>query len=101
MKRLLLLLLILTVLAWAGYKGGVWWLADQRMNDARLALNHYGALERGAIHSGVRGRLLLKDGQWQDFRLTQPLAVLIAELTTRSPLSLINLLHTPAAETPS
>ncbi|WP_155903004.1 hypothetical protein [Marinobacter gelidimuriae] len=27
MKRLLLWLLILTVLAWAGYKGGVWWPA--------------------------------------------------------------------------
>jgi hypothetical protein len=100
MKRLVLWLLILTALAWAGYKGGVWWLADQRMNDARLALNHYGALERGVIHSGVRGRVLLKDSQWQDFRLTQPLAVPIAELTTRSPLSLINLLHTPAAEAP-
>lgn len=100
MKRLLLWLLILTVLAWAGYKGGVWWLADQRVDDARLALNNYGALERGTIHSGVRGRLLLKDSQWQDFRLTQPLTVPIAELTTGSPRSLINLLHAPAEETP-
>ena len=100
MKRLLLWLLVLTVLVWVGFKGGVWWLADQRMDEARLALNHYGALERGAIHSGVRGRLLLKDSQWQDFRLTQPLTVPIAELTTRSPVSLVNLLHTPAAETP-
>jgi len=98
MKRLLLWLLILTVLAWAGYKGGVWWLADQRMNEARLALNHYGVLERGAIHSGVRGRLLLKGSQWQDFRLTQPLTVPVAELTARSPVSLITLLNTPAAE---
>jgi len=100
MKRLLLWLLILTALTWTGYKAGVWWLADQRMNEARLALNHYGALERGDIHSGVRGRLLLKNSQWQDFRLTQPLTLPVAELSTRSPLSLINLLHTPAAETP-
>jgi hypothetical protein len=97
MKRLLLWLLILTALAWAGYKGGVWWFADQRMNEARLALNHYGVLERGAIHSTVRGRLLLKGSQWQDFRLTQPLAVPVAELTARSPVSLINLLYAPAA----
>jgi hypothetical protein len=98
MKRLLLWLLVVTALAWAGYKGGVWWLADQRMNEARLALNHYGALERGAIHSAVSGRLLLEGSQWQDFRLTQPLAVSVAELTARSPVSLINLLYAPAAE---
>lgn len=99
MKRLSLWLLMLTVLAWAGFKGGVWWLADQRLNEARLALNNYGVLERGTIHSGVGGRLLLKDSQWQDFRLTQPLTVSNAELTAGSALSLINFLNTPGADT--
>lgn len=100
MKRVLLWLLILTLLGWTGYKGGVWWLADQRISGARQALNDYGALQRGALHSSVSGHVLIRNSQWQDFRLTQPLTVGVAKLAAASPLSLLTLLYKPVAEIP-
>ena len=100
MKRLLLWLLILTTLCWAGYKGAVWWLVDQRLSEVRQALNNHGALVRGTLHSSVSGRVLIKKSEWQDFRLTQPLRVGVAELSAASPLSLLTLLYTPAADIP-
>ena len=75
MKRLLTLLVVLVLVIFIAFKAGAWWLADQRLADARSALAPWGALERGAISSGIDGRLVLSDSHWQDFRLTQPLAI--------------------------
>lgn len=38
MKRLLATLVILVLVGFAAFKAGVWWLADQRMAEARQAL---------------------------------------------------------------
>ena len=73
MKRLLSFLILLTLMGFASYKAGVWWLADQRLAEARTGLSEFGVLERGTIGSSLDGRVLLKQSSWQDFRLTQPL----------------------------
>jgi len=95
MKRLLTLLIVLALLTFAAFKGAVWWLADQRLGDARLALEEYGVLERGAIGSGLDGRLLLTNARWQDFRLTQPLEAGRIEFDALSPMALLTVLVDP------
>ncbi|MBC7184190.1 MAG: acetylornithine deacetylase, partial [Marinobacter sp.] len=70
MKRLLTTLVILVLVGFAAFKAGVWWLADQRMADARQALEESGVLHRGSISSGVEGRVVLNRASWQDFELT-------------------------------
>ncbi|TYC57159.1 acetylornithine deacetylase [Marinobacter sp. BW6] len=96
MKRLLATLVVLVLVGFAAFKAGVWWLADQRMAEARQALEPYGVLHRGSISSGVEGRLVLKDASWQDFELTQPLDIARVELDTGSPVSLLSALFEPA-----
>ncbi|MFO7528669.1 MAG: acetylornithine deacetylase [Marinobacter sp.] len=95
MKRLLTLLIVLALLSFAAFKGATWWLADQRLAEARLALDDYGLLERGTIGSGLDGRLLLTNARWQDFRLTQPLESGRVEFDARSPLALLTVLADP------
>lgn len=95
MKRLLTLLIVLALLTFAAFKGAVWWLTDQRMAEARLALDDYGVLERGTVGSGMDGRLLLTNARWQDFRLTQPLASGRVEFDAGSPLALLTALADP------
>ncbi|MGB2114830.1 MAG: acetylornithine deacetylase [Marinobacter adhaerens] len=96
MKRLLATLVILVLVGFAAFKAGVWWLADQRMAEARQALEPHGVLHRGSISSGVEGRLVLNDASWQDFELTQPLDMARVELDTGSPVSLLSVLFDPA-----
>lgn len=100
MKRLLTILVLAALLGFAGFKAGVWWLADQRLSEARQALGEIGVLERGRIGSGVEGRLVLSGASWQDFELTQPLAIGRAEFDAGSPLALITALLTPS-DTPA
>ena len=95
MKRLLATLVVLVLIGFAAFKAGVWWLADQRMADARQALEPYGVLHRGSISSGVEGRLVLNNASWQDFELTQPLEIARVELDTGSPVSLLSALLDP------
>ncbi|WP_323751525.1 acetylornithine deacetylase [Marinobacter sp.] len=95
MKRLLSFLVVLSVLAFAGYKAGVWWLADQRLAEARTELSSIGVLERGKIGSALDGRLLLKEASWLDFRLTQPLSMGLVELDAESPVALLTGLANP------
>ncbi|MBJ6136653.1 acetylornithine deacetylase [Marinobacter litoralis] len=95
MKRLLSFLVVFSLLAFAGYKAGVWWLADQRLADARTQLSSTGVLERGQIGSALDGRLLLKDASWLDFRLTQPLSMGLVELDAHSPVALVTGLANP------
>ena len=82
MKRLLSFLIILALVVFVGFKAGAWWLADQRLAEARTALSEIGVLQRGNISSALDGRLLLKQAGWQDFRLTQPLELGLVELDT-------------------
>ncbi|MGO1500211.1 MAG: acetylornithine deacetylase [Marinobacter sp.] len=96
MKRLLTLLALAALLGFAAFKAGVWWLADQRMAEARQALSESGVLERGKIGSGVEGRLVLSGAYWQGFELTQPLAIGRAEFEAGSPVALLNALMDPS-----
>ncbi|MFO8141756.1 MAG: acetylornithine deacetylase [Marinobacter sp.] len=96
MKRLLSFLIIAGVVAFAGFKAGVWWLTDQRMAEARTALSDYGVLERGRIGSALDGRVILKQSSWQNFRLTQSLELGLLEFDAGSPLALLTTLATPA-----
>lgn len=95
MKRLLTLLILAALLGFAAFKAGVWWLADQRMAEARQALSESGVLERGKIGSGIEGRLVLSGAYWQDFELTQPLAIGRTEFEAGSPIALLKALADP------
>ena len=97
MKRLVTWLVVLALLVFLVFKAAVWWLADQRLAEARSALEQYGVLERGVIASGTDGRLLLSGGSWQDFRLTRPLDIGRVELDAGSPVSLLTALADPSA----
>lgn len=97
MKRLLATLIILVLIGFIAFKAGVWWLADQRLAEARQALESYGVLHRGSISSGIEGRLVLKGASWQDFELTQPLDAARVELDTGSPVSVLSVLFDPAS----
>lgn len=96
MKRLLTTLILVALLGFAAFKAGVWWLTDQRMSEARQALGASGVLERGKIGSGVEGRLVLAGASWQDFELTQPLAIGRAEFDAGSPVALLKALVDPS-----
>ncbi|WP_100638008.1 acetylornithine deacetylase [Marinobacter salexigens] len=96
MKRLLTALILAALLGFAVFKAGVWWLADQRMAEARQVLSVNGVLERGKIGSGVAGRLVFTDASWQDFELTQPLVIGRAEFEAGSPVDLLKALADPA-----
>ncbi len=96
MKRLLTLLILLALLGFAVFKGAVWWLADQRLADARLALDDYGVLERGSISSGLDGHLVLTNARWQDFRLTPALEIGRLAFSAGSPVALLEALLDPS-----
>nr|WP_297398254.1 acetylornithine deacetylase [uncultured Marinobacter sp.] len=96
MKRLLTWLVLLVLVGFGVFKAGVWWLADQRLAEARLALDEYGVFERGAIGSGIEGRLVLSGASWQDFRLTRPLEIGRLEFDAGSPLNLLTVLIAPS-----
>ncbi|WP_341580776.1 acetylornithine deacetylase [Marinobacter metalliresistant] len=100
MRRLLTTLVILVLVGFAAFKAGVWWLADQRMADARQALEQYGVLHRGGISSGIEGRLVLNGASWQDFELTQPLNIARAEFDAGSPVNLLTGLADPSRMLP-
>ncbi|HLV76925.1 MAG TPA: acetylornithine deacetylase [Marinobacter sp.] len=95
MKRLLSCLIVVVLVVFVGFKVLVWWLADQRLAEARAGLSEQGVLQRGQISSALDGRLLLKHSDWQDFRLTQPLEMGLAEFDLGSPVSLLTTLMTP------
>lgn len=96
MKRLLTSLLVLLVVLYLGFRAAVWWLTDQRMAEARSALEKHGVLERGTISSGLGGQLVLGNAYWQDFRLTRPLEFSRLEFDAGSPLTLLQTLADPA-----
>lgn len=95
MKRLLSFLIITGIVAFAGFKAGVWWLMDQRLAEARAALSETGVLDRGGISSSLDGRVIVRKAHWEDFRLTQPLQLGLVELETGSPVTLLTTLLNP------
>lgn len=96
MKRLLTVLVLAALVGFVLFKASVWWLADQRMAEARQALGDSGVFLRGKISSGLDGSLTLSDASWQDFELTQPLVVGRAEFQVGSPGALLGALTTPS-----
>lgn len=100
MKRLLTSLLLLLLVVFLGFKAAVWWLADRRMAEARMALEQHGVLERGSIASRPGGQLVLQNAYWQDFRLTRPLEFARLEFDAGSPLALLQALADPLALPP-
>lgn len=96
MKRLLTFLVVLTLIGYLLFKGAVWWLADQRLAEARKAVEDIGVIDRGEIRSGIDGRLVLGEGSYQDFRLTRPVEFDRLMFDAGSPLALLTALLNPA-----
>lgn len=101
MKRLLTFVVIVLLFGWVLFKASVWWLADQRLADARAAMEHVGVIERGSISSGIDGRLVLNDASYQDFRLAGPLRAGRIIFDAGSPVNLLKTLLDPSALPPS
>ncbi len=95
MKRLLTFIVVVVLLGWLLFKAAVWWLADQRLAEAREAVESVGVIDRGTIRSGIEGRLLLTDAQYQDFRLAQPVDIGHMVFDAGSPLNLLTALMDP------
>lgn len=93
MKKLLSLIVVLALVAWGGYKGAVWWLADQTLTEVRRSLSDHGALERGEIASTVGGELSLTGTHFQWFQLTQPLTLQRVTFQPGSPVALLTSLY--------
>ncbi len=87
------LIVILALVGWGGYKGAVWWYADQTLSELRRSLSGEGMLERGRIGSAVSGELTLEDTRYQSFRLTQPLVIRHLHFRAGSPVALLKSLH--------
>ena len=95
MKRLLSFVVVVVVFGWLLFKAAVWWLADQRLAEAREAFEHLGVIERGTISSGIEGRLLLSGASYQDFRLAGPLDAGRVSFDAGSPVNLLMALIDP------
>lgn len=75
MKKLLSLLVILVVLAWAGFKGVAWWSTDQRLEELRQAWSAEGALTWERPGSGLEGEVSARGVRFESFRLSSPLEI--------------------------
>jgi hypothetical protein len=100
MKRLLTLLVVLALAGYIAFKGGVWWLTDQRFSEANQTVSDIGVIDHGWIRSGVAGSLTLVGGGYEDFRLSQPLIVGRLQFDAGSPVALIKALLDPSALPP-
>lgn len=100
MKRLLTVLVILAVAGYLAFKGSVLWLTDQRFSDANEAVSEIGVIDHGRIRSGIAGSVTLVDGDYEDFRLSQPLKVGRLQFDAGSPVALINALFDPSSLPP-
>jgi len=96
MKRLLTFLVLLALIGYLSFKGAVWWLADQRLAEARSAVEETGVIDRGDIRSGIEGRLVLGNGSFQDFRLTRPVEFDRLIFNAGSPVALLSVLLNPS-----
>lgn len=96
MKKLLTILVVLALVAWAAFKGAVWYLADSRLAMAREGLSEQGVLVRGQIGSSIAGELSLREAYFQPFQLTQGVDVALLQYRTPSALALLQSLMTPS-----
>lgn len=97
MKRLLTLLVFLALAGYLAFKGGVWWLADQRLSEADQAVDDIGVIDPGSIRSGLEGSLTLINGHYEDFRLSQPVRIGRLSFEVGSPVALVNALLDPSS----
>ncbi len=97
MKRLLTLLVVVVLAGYLAFKGGVWWLADQRFSEADQAVDEVGVIDHGQIRSSIAGELTMVNGFYQDFRLSQPLEVGRLTFGAGSPIALVTALLDPSA----
>ncbi|WP_207308933.1 acetylornithine deacetylase [Marinobacter salicampi] len=95
MKKLFTVLLVLALVAYAGFKGTVWYLADSRLAQARHVMSGHGVISRQGLGSSVSGQLTLQDVTYQPFRLAQPLEAQTLHFRTGSPVALIMALLEP------
>lgn len=100
MKRLLTLLVVLALAGYLAFKGGVWWLTDQRFSEANQTVSDIGVIDHGRIHSGIAGSLTLVGGGYEDFRLSQPLIVGHLQFDAGSAVALIEALLDPSSMPP-
>lgn len=96
MKKLLIILVVLALIAWIGFKGAVWYLADSRLGQAREALSEQGVLLRGQIGSSIAGELSLRETHFQPFQLTQGVSIRLLQYQTPSALALLQGLLSPS-----
>lgn len=95
MKKLFTVLLVLALVAYGGFKGAVWYLADSRLAQAREAMSDHGVVVRSGLSSSVAGHLTLHGVTYQPFRLAKPFEVHTLEFRTDSPLALTTVLLEP------
>lgn len=95
MKRLITWLVVLAVLAYLAFKAAVWWLANQQVAVLQETLQETAVIKRGDIGSGISGHLVLKQAEYQDFRLTQPVRIGQLRFVAGSPVQLVASLIDP------
>ncbi|TBW58842.1 acetylornithine deacetylase [Marinobacter halodurans] len=72
MKKLLLSLVCLLLLAYVGFKGAAWYQVHSLLERAHDALEEQGVLTWGRIGSSLSGHVSVYDLEFQPFLLTQP-----------------------------
>ncbi|MBS3804002.1 MAG: hypothetical protein KGY54_05595 [Oleiphilaceae bacterium] len=95
MKRFLITLAVVALLAYGSFKGGSWLLADSRFAMARDAVAPAGVLRRGAISTAITGELILKQVYYQPHEFIQPFHAERLRYITDSSLTLITSLVSP------
>lgn len=73
MKKLLLSLVCLLLLAYIGFKGAAWYQVHSLLEQAHDALEKQGVLKWGRIGSSLSGHISVYDLEYQPFLLNQPL----------------------------
>ncbi len=95
MRKSVSTLLLLVLLAYAAFKGTVWWFADQGLEQARQVQAADGVLKRGTIGSSVAGLLVLSNPSYQPFQLTQAFKAERLTFKTEGPVALLGALVNP------
>ncbi|WP_404365323.1 acetylornithine deacetylase [Marinobacter sp.] len=95
MKKLVMTLVVLALVGYAGFKGSAWFLADKRLAEAREALADQGALLRGGLGSSIAGELIVHELNYHPHRLTQGIEARSVRFAAGSPLALVTSLLTP------
>jgi hypothetical protein len=92
---MLITLVVIALVAYTGFRGGTWLLADNRFAMARDAVAPEGVLRRGAVGSSISGELTFRHVYYQPHELVQPFHAERVRYLTGSPVALITSLITP------